>query len=502
MTLIDQTARDGILDSEASIAISASAGSGKTTIMIRKIKKTLDTIDNHKTIAAITFTTKATLEIKKKAGNEGIKKDFVAMTNDSFIEREIIRPFISDVYGSDYKNDFTIDYNCKFNSFADGKASIVNQGKLGVFEEIKENFKFRLALDILKNNIAAQQYIQSKYEMVFLDEYQDSDLDMHNLFMYFKNDLNIKLFIVGDSKQAIYLWRGAQGNIFELLEQQDDIETYELITNFRSHDEIVNYANLIHNKHYFNENYSETVENVVLCKTSDFVQSFSQMIVSNEIDIQKEITIIININKEAKLCTKILNDSGYNFQFIPKTPIDDNTPNSSLLHHLACYVLDVNYTLYNFVEDTNLDSRKQAIIRLETIIETLKTGQELNESTIRTTLTKLSELMQIDVTDDEIDLFIETIRNVEFYGAFIKSEEKHKVMTVFGSKGLEFDQVISFSSYYKIHNYRDLQNHYVCITRAKSKFIMISNNVYDDFIMHNLDLTQMSNPNNLVKILN
>lgn len=500
MVLVDQMARNGILNNEGSIAISASAGSGKTTIMIKKIKKILDGIDNHKTIAAITFTTKATSEIKRKAESEGINKEFVAMTNDSFVEQEIIRPFISDTYGNDYKKDFIIDYSYKFNSFKEGKAVIVNQNKLGVFEKIKENFKFRLALDILKNNIAAQQYIQSKYKMVFLDEYQDSDLDMHNLFMYFKNELKIKLFIVGDSKQAIYLWRGAQSNIFELLEQQKDIETYELITNFRSHDEIVNYANLLHNKSYFNENYSKTVERVILHKTSDFVKSFTQMIESNEIDYEKEITIIININEDAKLCTKILNESGYNFQFIPKTPIDNNTPNSSLLHYLACYVLDDNYTIYDFVEDTNLDSRRQAIMRLKDVISILKNGQELNENTINTTITELSNLMQINVTNDELELFIQTIRNVEFHSAFVKSDEKHKVMTVFGSKGLEFDQVISFSKYYKIYIDQDLQNHYVCITRAKSKFIMISNNVYNDHIVHKLDLTKMNCLNNLVKI--
>src|SRR5699024_7124066 len=146
-----------------------------------------------------------------------------------------------------------------------------------------------LAYDILKKNIVAREYIQAKYKMIFLDEYQDTDLDMHTLFMFLKDQLNITLFIVGDAKQAIYLWRGAQSNIFEML-KQDDMNHYSLIKNFRCHDEIVNYANLIHNSRYFNNDYTVPVSRLVHCKTDDFISSFTRMVENNIINIQEEIT--------------------------------------------------------------------------------------------------------------------------------------------------------------------------------------------------------------------
>lgn len=498
MQLVDQKARDEIMTDLGNIVVSASAGSGKTTIMIKKLKKTLENIEDHKTVAAVTFTNKATEEIKEKARKEGVQKDFIALTNDSFIEYEIIRPFITDTYGEKYKNDFTIDYDHKFSDFASGKKSIVSQGKLGVFNNIKENFKFRLALDILKRNIAARQYLQSKYKMIFLDEYQDSDFDMHNLFMYLKNNLHIKLFIVGDSKQAIYLWRGAQKNIFELL-KQDDMNHYELIKNFRSHDEIVNYANLLHNTESYNKHYNTKVNHVILCKTKKFISSFTKMVRSGEINLDKEITIIININREAQLCTKRLNQEGYNFLFIPKTPIDDNTPNSHILHQIACYILDKNYSIYDLIDKINVDSRKQMVIRIENILENIIKNID-NKEYIQDTLLKLGELLEIDFTEDELQLLYETLQDKKFHSAFIKTDDKHKVMTVFASKGLEFNQVISFSNYYNLYRGRDLQNHYVCITRAEDKFIMVDNsNWYEEYVVGELYKHSDGNPRFLYK---
>lgn len=499
MILVDQDARDEIMRETGNIVISASAGSGKTTIMIEKLKKVLEDTNNHKTVAAITFTTKATAEIKRKAKDEGVYKEFVAMTNDSFIEQEIIRPFITDTYGANYKSDFTIDYDYKFSNFQSGKDSLVEHEKLGVFWDIKENFKFRLALDILQNNIAACQYLQSKYAMLFLDEYQDSDLDMHRLFMYLKDELQINLFIVGDSKQAIYLWRGAQQNIFELLEQ-DDIKHYVLVTNFRSHDEIVNYANLIHNSEYFNGEYNNTVKRVVHCKTNKFTSSFSRMVDSREIDLDKEITIIININNDARRCADSLNELGYNFQFIPRTPIDNNTPNSHLLHQLACYIIDENYSIYDLIDSINADSRRQMVKRMERVIEVLRGNSKSSEETFQITVMDLGELLEIELTNDEVQLLYQTVQNDEYHAAFINTEDKHKVMTVFASKGLEFSQVISFSRYYNVHSGRDLQNHYVCITRAKDKFIMIENSsLYESFIVDESSRLGMHKPYNLFK---
>ena len=91
MEIVDEQVRKDILAASGNIIVSASAGSGKTTIMVNKILK-MSEISDHKTVAAITFTVKATEEIRKSKQIGGNNK-FVVMTNDSFVEYEIIRPF-------------------------------------------------------------------------------------------------------------------------------------------------------------------------------------------------------------------------------------------------------------------------------------------------------------------------------------------------------------------------------------------------------------------------
>ncbi|HLQ83281.1 MAG TPA: UvrD-helicase domain-containing protein [Pseudogracilibacillus sp.] len=483
MEILDQAIRNDIMRDTGNIVVSASAGSGKTTIMIDKMKQVLDNTIDHKIVAAITFTNKAASEIKKKAIEINIQKEFVTMTNDAFIEQFIIRPFITDTYGIEYKDNFTIDYTHNFDNYKKGMDSIKFNGVLGTFYNIKRNFKFQLAYDILKKNKAASEYLQAKFSTIFLDEYQDSDLDMHHLFMYLKNELKLNIFIVGDAKQAIYLWRGAQRNIFELL-NQDDINYYELIHNFRSHEEIVNYSNLIHNSDYFNFNYNQPVNHVIHCTTNNFVSSFSQMIEDGYIDYSEEIVIIINRNNVALNCTEKLNSSGYNFQFIPRTPIDDNTPNSYLLRQLACYILDDNFSIYDLIENINVDARLQTVKTLEDIIKKLKSKTKLDQSLLFATLKKVAEFLEESFTHDELQLFFNTINNNQYHVAFISSDNIHKVMTVFASKGLEFNQVISFSNYYNLLSKEERNNHYVCVTRAENKFIMIDNQInYQEIII-------------------
>ena len=309
--------------------------------------------------------------------------------------------------------------------------------------------------------------------------------------MKIKNELNIKLFIVGDLKQAIYLWRGARQDIFELLEHEN-FNFYKLVSNFRSHIEIQNFANILHDSSHDIE-FNEEAENVILkeynnslekLKFVGFLDEFNDLILKKNLSLDKEITIIANYNEDAQMISNLLEVGGFNFDFIPKVPIEEGIPNGYLLKELAYFSKNSEYTIYDFLEKNNIDERISTRIEVNNIIEQLQKNKKISLNSVEEIVLRLANYLQISVSEDEIKKFHESISNSKYDKAFKLDESKYKVMTVFAAKGLEFDQVISFSRYYKIYNNQDLEKHYVCITRAKEKFIMfIDDKLYYRYIL-------------------
>lgn len=245
-----------IVQYDGNIVVSASAGTGKTRTMVSKIVFDLNQNKTHKAIAAITFTIKAAQEIRDRLVVD-VSQNFIG-TNNSFAIEEIIKPFMKDVYGKDYAKDFDTDYTSEvyqFDSFNAGIEVIRANNMISKYctrknciahgkdcSTNKTNFVFELALDIVKKSEACRLFLQAKYFSIYIDEYQDCDREMHDLFMYLCNSLKIKIFAVGDDKQSIYRWRGAKPSLFIGLTKSDVFKHFILTENHRSCKSIQNYC--------------------------------------------------------------------------------------------------------------------------------------------------------------------------------------------------------------------------------------------------------------------
>ena len=170
-----------IVEQPGNLIVRASAGTGKTHTMVAKIIYDIEHQHTHKVIAAITFTIKAANEIKERLTID-TTNHFIGTTN-SFAIEEIIKPFMKDVYGMEYKLDMSTDYSIKAETFEDGILKLKENQILCSYVNNKKNFIFQLALDILRKSRACQLYLKAKYFKIYVDEYQDCDKDMHNLFM-------------------------------------------------------------------------------------------------------------------------------------------------------------------------------------------------------------------------------------------------------------------------------------------------------------------------------
>lgn len=474
----DEILGNGIRDT----LVSASAGSGKTTIMIEKIKRVLASEETHRTVVAITFTIKATNEIKDRIRNIGVHKEVLVSTNDSFVEAEIIRPFIKDTtFGKYISNDFIVEYSGDILTYGKGLKKLKEDNILGSYrDELKRNFKFELAKKVLQESTAARQYLESKYTMLFLDEYQDSDLEMHELFMYLKNVIGIRLFIVGDEKQAIYLWRGAQKDIFERL-ASEGFEKYILTHNFRCDPEINNFSNFVHHFDSYVES-EKDVSKMILCKTKDAIEKcVENLILDGNLDINKEITILINVNRAAEAFAESLQGLGYDFIFIPKTPIDEGLLNSFFLRQLARLYFDKYFSVYDFCGVLKIENEVKQIKLYERIFKPLINNEEMDFEKVKKMCVEFMEKTDFYISDEEILKLTETITEPNYEICFVPNNSKLKVMTVFSSKGLEFDQVVAFGREYNLDSRERLNAHYVAVTRAKEKMIMIDNTfIYKD----------------------
>lgn len=103
-------------------------------------------------------------------------------------------------------------------------------------------------LQILKNDLVSEEY-KEKYDYIFVDEYQDSNIVQETIISRMKRKNN--LFLVGDVKQSIYRFRLADPSLF--IKKYNAFSSKEkaidrkiiLAKNFRSRKEIIDGVNFI-----------------------------------------------------------------------------------------------------------------------------------------------------------------------------------------------------------------------------------------------------------------
>ncbi|MCL2754757.1 MAG: UvrD-helicase domain-containing protein [Oscillospiraceae bacterium] len=84
--------------------------------------------------------------------------------------------------------------------------------------------------------------VNPRYELIIVDEFQDSNFLQYELFRLLDGGRG-RLFLVGDVKQSIYRFRGADSAVFEYVQDSPSYETLYLSRNFRSCDQVVESVN-------------------------------------------------------------------------------------------------------------------------------------------------------------------------------------------------------------------------------------------------------------------
>ncbi|MFV1884848.1 MAG: exodeoxyribonuclease V subunit beta [Balneola sp.] len=100
---------------------------------------------------------------------------------------------------------------------------------------------------LIQDNSELIRLLRKKYPVALIDEFQDTDPIQYSIFKtLYVGDEETSLFMIGDPKQAIYKFRGA--DIYTYLRAQKDVSQercYSLTYNYRSNPEMINAVNSV-----------------------------------------------------------------------------------------------------------------------------------------------------------------------------------------------------------------------------------------------------------------
>lgn len=116
---------------------------------------------------------------------------------------------------------------------------------------LDNNDLLRLTYKALRDNPAMREDYGSRFKMVMIDEFQDTDQQQVDLINFLTGKGGRALCTVGDAQQSIYRFRGAEVDVFRRAQAQveaaaacgsDAGRVVQLVKNFRSHAEILDYV--------------------------------------------------------------------------------------------------------------------------------------------------------------------------------------------------------------------------------------------------------------------
>lgn len=290
---LDQEQKEVILDESKNLIVIAGAGSGKTTIIAAKVKYLVDIKKvNPKKILIISLTNKAINELKQRinvdfninceictfhklAYNLLKKEDFrykvncdtkpivykliknnkkttniLRILNKDKVIRKISKNKLNRL---EYLTDIT--YECiKLIKVLDGNLNdtiIKNKMVLQYIEYfnkinneynkiLEENFECDFE-DLITKTIKLNN-IESDYEYIIVDEYQDISLNRFKLLLKLSKGANAKTIVVGDDFQAIFSFAGSNIDLFLNYQQTMNARLLKITSTYRNSKELIDIA--------------------------------------------------------------------------------------------------------------------------------------------------------------------------------------------------------------------------------------------------------------------
>lgn len=249
MIKIPTDEQNNVLECDGNIVITAKPGSGKTFTIVEKIARILPRLPDYKGIIAISFTNKASDELKKRCKQRCVdtKQSFFG-TIDRFYISQIIIPFACHITGKkpEYAILDDVPAEGKYSSLRNLQWPLTNREKSLLFDALSEGKIFlkltgETAYSILESAPGAIIYLKARYSHIFVDEYQDCGRIQNDIFAALIEN-GLLGIAVGDINQAIYGFANRFPKYLISLVGRKDFNHFELSRNHRCHEGIAEYS--------------------------------------------------------------------------------------------------------------------------------------------------------------------------------------------------------------------------------------------------------------------
>jgi ATP-dependent DNA helicase Rep len=339
------------------LLVLAGAGSGKTSVITRKIAYLIQQCGiRAQYICAVTFTNKAAREMKERVssllrGGEGkgltvstfhnlglniIRKEYAKLgykPGFSIFDEGDIKALLSDIMQKEYsgddgadeiksyignwKNDLILPEEAlaKARNPKEQTAAVVYlhyQRTLKAYNAVDFDDLILLPVKLFQDNPDVLEKWRNRIRYMLVDEYQDTNASQYLLVKLLVQD-RAQFTVVGDDDQSIYAWRGARPeNLMQLKEDFPSLKVVMLEQNYRSTSRILKCANILiaNNPHVFEKQlWSEMGHGdpirVIRCRNEDAeAERIALEILTLHLKTQRpysEFAILYRGNHQAKL---------------------------------------------------------------------------------------------------------------------------------------------------------------------------------------------------------
>jgi len=527
-----------VASTDNKILVLAGAGTGKTHCMLERINHLIDTGVSATSMLVLTFTNAAALEMKTRFLNNQNKfrsippefRTFHAfcynlLSQDKAILRELgytsLPSIITDAGLDKLHKELMLQLKLhlsikKLNSKE--ALSRQDQYELTIFNKAKDKIlkqRNLISFDLLCSNVCKLFEIDSplvkpykeRYMYIFVDEFQDTDPIQWDFVKSFMKSSSI--YVVGDALQAIYSFRNADSTIIKKLAHTPDWRCYKLSRNYRSTEQICDYAN---SYSQWQDASVELVSEKKGCPVVEKKYLYDAFDKPNAPQLNQikewmktfegSSAILCRTNKEVADLQLWLDSENISYSTKRKSVdtlsvLNSIMDNEYLKNWLATFLSAEEYT--TFLKADKIHQVEEGSYSCEAFIKDFaKTSPVLLESAqkvfecrkilatknydARLKFMKLSEKLHIPLSSNHLHFITNTETNKEIVASFITlymntdsvvSDDSANlyVGTIHSVKGLEYDNVIVLNvggNSFPIYKGDNLNLFYVAVTRAKT----------------------------------